>query len=345
MRPKRTTSPYIIVRQSKIHASGVFAKKDIPSGARIIEYVGEKITKKEADRRGELVMNRSKEDKARGAVYIFILNKRYDIDGNVPYNTARLINHSCAPNCEVELIRGHIWIVALRDIVTGEELTYNYGYDMDDYEDHPCRCGAHNCVGYILAEEHWPKLKARHLNRRPKRKFTHEEIVAHQEKARRKPRVPLMIVLDNIRSAHNTGAIFRIADGAGAEKIWLCGITAFPPNGQITKTSLGAEQTVPWEYHEDTAAVLNLLKAHGYQIVLLEQTDASFDYHHFEAKGPVCLVVGNEVDGIAPPLVSLAERAIEIPMHGIKNSLNASVACGIAVYHISYSLRMHLSRA
>jgi len=339
---KKTTSPYILVRNSAIHARGVFAKRQIFAGTRIIEYVGEKITKAESDRRAEIVLNVSKGDRIKGAVYIFTLNKRYDLDGNVPHNTARFINHSCDPNCEAHLIHGHIWIVAICDIPKGAELTYNYGYGMEDYEDHPCHCGAHNCVGYILAEEHWPKLTARHLSRRPKKKLSHEEIVEHQKKFHRQMKVPLILVLDNIRSAHNVGAAFRIADGAGVEKIWLCGITGYPPNAQINKTALGAEQTVCWEYHEDAAEVVRMLKEKGCQIVILEQTDASFDYRHFEARHPVCLVLGNEVEGVSDGIVALADRAVEIPMYGEKNSLNASVACGIAAYHLSHSLREHM---
>jgi hypothetical protein len=154
---KPTTSPYIIVRKSSIHNRGVFARKDIPKGARVIEYVGEKVTKKEAeDRVTETIGNA---DENNGAVYIFELNKRHDIDGKVPYNTARFINHSCDPNCETEIIRGHIWITALRDIKKGEEISYNYGYGPDEFEDHPCRCGSKNCIGYIVAEEHWRKVR------------------------------------------------------------------------------------------------------------------------------------------------------------------------------------------
>jgi SET domain-containing protein len=157
----KSKSPYIIVRGSDIHNKGVFAKKEIPKGTRVIEYIGEKITKAESERRADLPLQRNKENPEFGAVYIFELNKRHDIDGYVPYNTARFINHSCAPNCETQNIRGHIWIIAIRDIPKGEELTYNYGYDMENYEDHPCLCQADNCVGYILAEEHWNKLKKR----------------------------------------------------------------------------------------------------------------------------------------------------------------------------------------
>lgn len=158
MKPPKTTSPYIISRNSLIHGRGIFAKKNIPVGTRIIEYVGEKITKVEAEKRALIPLNRHKQDKTLGAVYLFELNKRYDIDGNVSYNTARHINHSCDPNAETEIIRGKIWVIALRDIPKDEEITYNYSYGYDGYDEHPCRCRTNRCIGYILAEEHWPKL-------------------------------------------------------------------------------------------------------------------------------------------------------------------------------------------
>lgn len=156
---KRVRSQYCKLRDSSIHNKGVFATKDIPKGTRIIEYVGEKITKSEAERRADKQFQRAERDPSNGAVYLFTLNKRYDIDGNVHYNTARFINHSCDPNCESDVIRGKIWIISTRDIKSGEELTYDYGYDLDDWQDHPCRCGKPNCIGYIVAQEHWPKLK------------------------------------------------------------------------------------------------------------------------------------------------------------------------------------------
>ncbi len=156
---KMTTSPYVLKRRSGVHGWGIFAKKDIPKGTRIIEYVGEKISKTEAERRGPELIDQAQEDKEMGAVYLFVLNKKYDVDGNVPYNTAKYINHSCDPNCETDIIRGHIWIIALRDIKKGEELNYNYGYDLDEYEKHPCLCRTTKCVGYIAEEAQWPKLK------------------------------------------------------------------------------------------------------------------------------------------------------------------------------------------
>ncbi len=157
--PAKTTSPYTVVKFSKIHNKGVYAKKFIPAETRIIEYVGERITKAESQRRADIPLEKHKRNKKHGAVYIFELNKRHDIDGNVPYNTARFINHSCDPNCETEIARGHIWITSFKDIQPGEEITYNYGYDYDDYEEHLCNCGTKRCVGFILDEKHWPKLK------------------------------------------------------------------------------------------------------------------------------------------------------------------------------------------
>lgn len=149
----------IIVRSSGIHNRGVFAKHGIKKGARVIEYKGEKVTKAVSERRCDVAIANHKKDNNHGAVYIFELNKRHDIDGNVDYNTARFINHSCNPNCETEIIRGKIWIIAIRDIKKGEEITYNYGYGWDDYKDHPCFCREEACLGYILAEDQWPRLR------------------------------------------------------------------------------------------------------------------------------------------------------------------------------------------
>ena len=152
---------YVVRKKSSIHGYGIFAKTDIPKGIRVIEYVGEKITKAESNRRGPLLIQYAQKHHQAGAVYLFELNKKYDIDGHVAYNTAKYINHSCNPNCETDIIRGHIWIISLREIKKGEELLYNYGYDFETFEDHPCRCGADRCVGYIMNEDHWPKLKKR----------------------------------------------------------------------------------------------------------------------------------------------------------------------------------------
>lgn len=145
-----TLSPLIEIRDSPIHGRGGFARRFIPAGTRVVEYVGRKITKAESLRCCQA-----------NNEYVFHWNDDFDLDGNVPWNPARFLNHSCAPNCEAELIGERIWIVAKRDLQPGEEITFNYGYDLTDYQDHPCRCGAPGCVGYIVAEEFFPTLRAR----------------------------------------------------------------------------------------------------------------------------------------------------------------------------------------
>jgi hypothetical protein len=132
----------VCFKKSTIHGLGGFAVTDIPAGTRIIEYVGDKIDKGESLRRCEMQNH-----------FIFTLDDEHDLDGDVSWNPAKLINHSCDPNCESDVEGGRVWILAKRDIEAGEELTYNYGYDLDDYLDHPCACGSPKCVGYIVAEE------------------------------------------------------------------------------------------------------------------------------------------------------------------------------------------------
>jgi SET domain-containing protein len=138
--PDATT--FLRIGPSAIHGRGGFAETDIPRGAGVIEYTGERITKAESLRRCE-----------QGNSFIFALDDEFDLDGNIAANPARFLNHSCAPNCDTEYRDGHIWVVALRDIKAGEEITFNYGYSLDEYREHPCQCGAAECVGYILAEE------------------------------------------------------------------------------------------------------------------------------------------------------------------------------------------------
>lgn len=171
------------------------------------------------------------------------------------------------------------------------------------------------------------------------RKLSHEEITVRQVQKADTPRLPLCVVLNDIRSLHNVGTMFRTADGAGVEKIWLCGITGYPPQGGIAKTALGAQNHVPWEYREDVLALIKELKKQGYQIVLLEQMQGSISHEAFKANSPACLVVGNEMTGIAESLQSLCDAAIEIEMDGIKNSLNVAVAFGIAVYQLRGQLK------
>lgn len=155
---ERCDSDRCEVRRSGIHGRGLFATRDIPAGAYIIEYVGEKVNKDEANERGWAQMDRARET-GDAAVYIFTLDDDWDVDGDVPENAARLINHSCDPNCEAFIEDGHIWIAALRDIEKNEELFFNYGFDLENYQDHPCRCGSERCVGYIVGEDYWKKLR------------------------------------------------------------------------------------------------------------------------------------------------------------------------------------------
>lgn len=171
------------------------------------------------------------------------------------------------------------------------------------------------------------------------RKLSHEEIVNRQQERLKTTPIPLTVVLNNIRSLYNVGAIFRTCDGVGVEKIWLCGITGYPPQSQISKIALGAEDRVAWDHCDDSLAVIREFKKKGYHIVLLEQMDRSVEYHQFQPQSPVCLVVGNEKEGVSPDLLSLCDTAIEIEMMGVKNSLNVSVAFGIVAYHIRYYLK------
>lgn len=144
---RETLVTLVRVGASPIDRQGLFAVTDIAPGTRIVEYRGEKISKDESARR-----------LARYNAYIVYLNEQYDIDGEILDNIARYVNHSCAPNCTVEYATEALWIVALKHIRSGEELSCNYGYDAREYERFPCRCGATICCGYILGREYWGLL-------------------------------------------------------------------------------------------------------------------------------------------------------------------------------------------
>ena len=149
------SSPWVLAGDSVIHGRGLYARCEIPDGTKVIEYVGEKITKAEALRREERRRAAQKRGDDAG-VWIFELNARHDVDGRSSRNTARLMNHSCQPNCRAEIIRGRIWLVAKRDIAAGEELSFDYGYALEHWELHPCRCGSARCAGYIVgAAQRW----------------------------------------------------------------------------------------------------------------------------------------------------------------------------------------------
>ena len=133
------------IKKSNIDKRGLYASKNIREGTKIIDYVGKIISKKESETNNKFD---NKKD-----IYLFNLNNRYDLDGDFKFNTARLINHSCNPNCEVAGVGLKVWVYAIRDIKKGEELSYDYGFGYDEYyKDFPCRCGSKNCVGYIVRE-------------------------------------------------------------------------------------------------------------------------------------------------------------------------------------------------
>lgn len=159
-RKKRTTpnvsdAHWVIHRRSAIHGRGVFARRDIADGTRILEYTGERITKAETVRREAQRLERQRRG-GDDSVYFFVLNQRYDLDGRKGGSVARFINHSCKPNCRTEIIRGRVWIIARRDIAEGEELTYDYGFPFREWHLHPCRCGAPRCAGFIVgSNQRW----------------------------------------------------------------------------------------------------------------------------------------------------------------------------------------------
>lgn len=142
------------------------------------------------------------------------------------------------------------------------------------------------------------------------------------------------VILHNIRSLHNIGSIFRTADGAGVDKIYLTGLTACPPRKEIAKVALGAENSVKWEYHPDPVKLIQKLKKQKIQILALEKAPQSKAITTFKAKRPFCLIVGNEVEGVYGELLHQADEVLKIPMHGKKESLNVSVAFGVAIYSL-----------
>ena len=163
------------------------------------------------------------------------------------------------------------------------------------------------------------------------KKISYLDLFPSKEKISRRP---VRIILDNIRSLYNVGSIFRTSDAVGIEKIYLCGITGTPPRAEIHKAALGSEKCVPWEYFNDPVKLVNQLKIEGFKIVILEHTDCGILYHHAKYEVPLCLVIGHEISGISDEVIALADLAIEIPMAGIKRSLNVAVAYGIAIYEI-----------
>lgn len=152
---------------------------------------------------------------------------------------------------------------------------------------------------------------------------------------RRAPKIPLTVVLDNVRSLNNIGSIFRTCDAFAVERLVLCGISQTPPSVEIHKTALGAEDTVDWVYYADTLEAVARLHAEGYTVCCLEQVEGSVDLRHFrpEPGRRYAFVAGHEVDGVAQAVVDACDLCLEIPQAGTKHSLNVAVSSGITIWH------------
>lgn len=162
-----------------------------------------------------------------------------------------------------------------------------------------------------------------------------------KEEFREKEKLPVVIVLDNVRSQHNIGAAFRSADAFSAEKIFLCGICAIPPTAEIHKSALGAEDSMSWSYFENTEDAVKKLKADGYVIVSVEQTENSTMLDKLEPRlnEKYAFVFGNEVKGVGQEVVNMSDIVVEIPQTGTKHSLNVSVSIGIILWEIARLLK------
>lgn len=149
-------------------------------------------------------------------------------------------------------------------------------------------------------------------------------------------KTPIIVVLDNIRSLNNVGSVFRTSDAFLIEKIYLCGITATPPNKEIHKTALGATESVDWEYREDTLTLVKELQAQDVKVASIEQADESIMLNSFtlEPKKKLAVVFGNEVKGVQQEVVSASDYCLEIPQLGTKHSLNISVSCGVVLWDL-----------
>ena len=152
--------------------------------------------------------------------------------------------------------------------------------------------------------------------------------------------LPAAVLLDNVRSMYNVGAFFRAADGAGLEKLYLCGITAYPPKKAISKTALGAEETVPWEHDWDAVKMAEGLHCRGFEIAAIETSVHSVDLFDWQPRFPVCVAFGNEVEGLRPELLEMADTHVRIPMLGQKRSLNVATAGGIVLYELLRKYRL-----
>jgi tRNA G18 (ribose-2'-O)-methylase SpoU len=157
--------------------------------------------------------------------------------------------------------------------------------------------------------------------------------------------LPVTILLDNVRSAYNVGSFFRTADAARVERLVLCGITSCPPHKGVLKTALGAEATVAWESTDDCKTTALSMQDRGHQLATLETSVHAVDLFDWTPKFPVCLVFGNEIDGVQPEVLASCDVHVRIPMLGVKHSLNVATAGGIAIYELLRKYREMTRRA
>ena len=164
------------------------------------------------------------------------------------------------------------------------------------------------------------------------------------EQFKKAEKTPLIVILDNVRSLNNIGSVFRTCDAFLIEKIYLCGITATPPNKEIHKTALGATDSVAWEYVENTLLLVEKLKEQDVYIISIEQAENSTMLNDFQPNGKqkYAIIFGNEVKGVEQEVVSASDEVIEIPQYGTKHSLNISVSAGIAIWELAMKLRKHI---
>jgi tRNA G18 (ribose-2'-O)-methylase SpoU len=175
------------------------------------------------------------------------------------------------------------------------------------------------------------------------KKLTHDEIAKNRstlDSLHKVKKLPVYVVLNSIRSSYNVGSIFRTSDGAMIEKIYLCGYTPYPPHPElpsgkkeVLKTSLGATESVEWEYINNPKEVIISMKEKGIKVCALELTEKSFPYYKLKNEiFPLCLLIGNEITGVSQELLDLCDFSIEIPQFGIKQSLNVAVAYGVTIF-------------
>jgi tRNA G18 (ribose-2'-O)-methylase SpoU len=153
-------------------------------------------------------------------------------------------------------------------------------------------------------------------------------------------RIPVCVVLDCIRSLYNVGSFFRTGDAAGISTLYLTGYTGHPPHPRLSKTALGAQDKLPWEHHPDPSGLLQQLRHHGFELAAIETSSRAIDLYDWQPRFPVCLVFGNEVEGIPAPIAALCDVDVRIPMLGAKQSLNVAVAGGVVLFELLRKYRM-----